>query len=364
MALTFFLIVFIDYGSDITGVKAVANNRDDKDELNRLFAITYSAKIAVLLAVVAIMTTLFWFVPYFCRDRLLFVLGLPILLGQYLNPTWFLQGVENFKLITAMNILSKVIYVIGIFAFVTTKTDYIYINLWWGIGMVAANGIGFFYIVQKYSFTFGFVTPHQVRTQLRENFSMFFSQIFVSIQLYSPLILIGFLGNPTMTGIYRVVDQVVVIFKTYILLFFNFAFPRVCYLLAESASSGLRFWKRYNGANLALIILAMLAVYISAEPIVTYFHPEQTDLIAGMLRFAVLIPTTMAVSVPLKQLVLGWNFQKFYINSTMALVLVNALLIILLLPIFGIYGVLASIAVIELVTAVLFFVKIKSHLRG
>ena len=37
MALFFFLIVFIDYGSDINGVKEVSLNRDNNKELQRIF---------------------------------------------------------------------------------------------------------------------------------------------------------------------------------------------------------------------------------------------------------------------------------------------------------------------------------------
>lgn len=362
MALTFFLIVFIDYGSDIIGVKAVATNRENPQELQRIFTTTYSAKFFVLLVIFGIMGALFLTVPYFQKDRMLFFLGLPILAGQFLNPTWFLQGVENFKQITILNILSKVIYLVGIFAFIKHEGDFIYINLWWGIGMIVANGISFLQILKSHSFHFGNVGKIDVKEQLRHNFSMFFSQIFVSIQLYSPLILIGFLGNPTMAGIYRVVDQVIVIFKTYLLLFFNFAFPRVCYLLETNLKSGLRFWKIYNGANFIFILVSMGTVYLLANPIVAYFHPKEIAAIGGLLQVAVAIPLMMAISLPLKQLVLGFDYRQFYINATMILVLLNLVLIVLLLNVFGIYGVLVSLVFIEFLTVILFAFKIKNRL--
>lgn len=361
MALTFFLIVFIDYGSDIIGVKAVATNRADRSALERIFATTYSAKFCVLVLILAIMSVLFWFVPYFSHDKFLFFLGLPILVGQFLNPTWFLQGVENFKQITVLNILSKVIYLVGIFCFVKSETDYIFINLWWGIGMIVANGISVLQILRTYQFALHGVSRADISGQLRNNFSMFFSQIFVSIQLYSPLILIGFFGNPTMAGIYRVVDQVIVIFKTYLLLFFNFAFPRVCYLIDTDWKSAFRFWKIYNGANFVFVLVSMIGIYLLSEQIVAYFHPEGTLTISHLLEFAVLIPLAMAVSIPLKQLVLGLNFHKFYINATMVLVIGNLLLIVLLLPVYGILGVLASVVMVEALTSVLYFVKIKNR---
>lgn len=363
MALTFFLIVFIDYGSDIIGVKAIATNRGDKAALERIFATTYAAKLCVLFLILAMMAALFCIVPYFSKDKYLFLLGLPILVGQFLNPTWFLQGVENFKQITILNILSKAIYLAGIFCFVKTQGDYIFINLWWGIGMIIANGISVLQILKTHGFRMAKVGKNEIATQLRHNFSMFFSQIFVSMQLYSPLILIGFFGNPTMAGTYRVVDQVIVIFKTYLLLFFNFAFPRVCFLIDADPKKAMRFWKIYNGANFVFVLVAMAGIYALSEPIVAYFHPQETRPISQLLEFAILIPVTMAISIPLKQLILGYNHSKFYINTTMVLVLGNLLLMVLLLPFYGISGVLASVILIEAITSILFFIKIKNRFR-
>ena len=55
---------------------------------------------------------------------------------------------------------------------------------------------------------------------------MFSSQIFVSLQLYAPVVLISYFGNNLMAGQYRIVEQIIVIFKTYIFLFFNYVFPK------------------------------------------------------------------------------------------------------------------------------------------
>jgi hypothetical protein len=68
--------------------------------------------------VLVLVSLLFYTVPFFAKEKQLFFLSLPILVGQFINPTWFLQGLENFKWVTVLNIVSKVIYVIGIFIFI------------------------------------------------------------------------------------------------------------------------------------------------------------------------------------------------------------------------------------------------------
>lgn len=362
MALTFFLIVFVDYGSDINGVKLVATQRGRPDALQQIFAVTYVSKLVVLILVLVVMSLLFLMVPYFSQEKTLYFFGLPILVAQFLNPTWFLQGIEGFTQITVLNILSKVIYLACVFAFINVAGDYVYVNLCWGIGMLISNGLSFIWLVRKKKFDFNKVRFDQVQEHLRTNFSMFSSQIFVSAQLYAPLLLIGFLGTPTMTGMYRVVDQIVVIFKTYLLLFFNFAFPRVCYLMEIDPKDGMRFWQRFNGGNFGFIALSMTGVFLFAPEIVHYFHKDPQGVLAGYLQFAVFVPLGMAVSIPLKQLILGFNQQRFYINFTMVVVIGNVVSMLLLLPQYGIFGVLVTLVVVEVVTSAAFFFRIKKQL--
>ncbi len=362
MAVVFFLIVFIDYGSDILGVKAVATNRENAPELQRLFSVIYTSKFFVLLVVMSLMAIVVLVIPYFGDEKALFLLCLPILIGQFLNPSWFLQGIENFKQITILNIISKTVYVIGILFFIKTESDYIFINLWWGIGMIVANGISLFFLMRSQKLQFQKIRKEAIVENLRSGFSLFSSQIFVSIQLYSPLILIGLIGNPAMAGMYRVVDQVIVIFKTYLLLFFNFAFPRVCFLLQKDRLEGLHFWKLYNGVNFIFITVSMAIVYYFADPIITYFHPEDTVYITKLLQVAVLIPLLFSISLPLKQLVLGFSLENFYIRTTVILVLIMVVLIVVLVPIFEIYGALLSIIAIEVVAAIVYFYKIKNRI--
>ena len=364
MAVSFFMMVFIDYGSDIIGVKEVAVNRDNKEELEKTFITTFSSKLVLLILVLMFSMLLFYFVPYFNNNKSLYFLGLSILIGQCINPTWFLQGVENFKWITVLTIVSKLIYLFGIFFFINQKEDYIFINLWWGIGTILANGLAFYYIFRTYNFSFTKLKKAHVLELLKNNFSMFSSQIFVSLQMYSPIMLIGFFGNNLLAGHYKIVEQIIVIFKTYIYLFFNFVYPRVCYLLENNIKQGFKFWKTYNGANFAFIAISMGILYLFSSQAVSYFTKTDVMEISNLLKLAAFIPLTLSISIPLKQLLLGFNQQQLYIRIVMIMVIVNLLLMIALLPQYGIKGVLFSLIISELMTIVIYYLVIKTKYKG
>lgn len=363
MAVSFFIMVFIDYGSDIIGVKEAAVNRENHEALERTFVTTFTAKLILLSGILVLASLLIWFVPFFNTEKEMFFLGLPILAGQCINPTWFLQGVENFKWITILTIFSKVIYLCGIFFCIHEKGDYIYINLWWGAGTIAANGVAFLYLLKHHDFSFGNTRKKEVEALLKGNFPIFSSQIFVSLQMYAPIMLIGFFGNNLMAGQYKIVEQIIVIFKTYIHLFFNFVYPRVCFLLEKNLKQALRFWKTYNGANLVFIALSMGVIYMFSTQAVLFFSKTDVPQISSLLKLAVIIPLAMGISIPLKQLLLGLNEQKLYVRITMFMVVVNLVAMVFLLPYYQIYGVLLTLIFTEIATVLIYYFNLKSRIR-
>src|SRR5690606_26025276 len=278
------------------------------------------------------------------------------------NPTWFLQGLEDFKTITLLTITSKLIYLAGVFALIQDSDDYVYANLLWGAGMILAHLGVLVYLCWSKQLHFKKVPLKVVVSYLRDNFSIFSSQIFVSLQLYAPIVLISYFGNNRMAGTYKIIEQIIVIFKTYIFLFFNYIYPRVCYLLEKNVREGMQFWKIFNGANFVFITLSMGLIVVFAVPIVNYFNPTDVSGVANLLRFAVFIPFLLSISIPLKQLILGMNNQKYYIKVTVGMVFLNLVLIVAILPQYELPGVFSSFVIVELLTIALFLIGIKKNL--
>ena len=363
MAIAFFLIVFIDFGSDIIGVREVAINRDNPEVLNKIFTTTYVVKAIILMIVLTVASIIFILFPYFKSEKIMFTLGLSVLIGQFLNPTWFLQGIENVKWITLLNIVSKCIYLVGIFFTIKKESDYVYINLWWGLGMIVSNFLVFIWIIKKHQLSFLLVNKDEVFKHIRNDFSMFSSQIFVSLQLYAPVVLISYFGNNLMAGQYRIVEQIIVIFKTYIFLFFNYVFPRVCYLIETDFKRGIKNWLIYNSTNFVFVLFGMLFFYFYSYEIVSYFNPTNRYVLSNLLEVAVFIPLILAISIPLKQLVLAFNYKRFYVYLTSVMVLFNLLAIVILLPKFQVYGVFYSLIATDLIVIIFYLYQLKKNLK-
>jgi len=356
----------VDYGSYIQGVKEISIHRDDLEFIRHKLKAIYLSKFLLLLAVAAVMALVIVAVPFFSRDKTLFFFSLIMVAGQFVNPAWFFQATENFKWISAINIISKVIYVGCIFLFVKQKEDYILANFFFGAGAIVANGIGFLFIYRRYSLSFGDFSLAPALEILRDEFSFTTSQFFLSMYQFFPIMIISYIGGDFMAGQYRVIDQIISIFKSYLNIFFYFVYANVCYEINKNVARGIAVWKLYNGLNFLFIITLIGIFFWKAEMIFGYFKidPAQIENISLYFRIGLAIPALIAISQPLRQLMFAFDQNRIYITITILATILNIVLLIFLTSASGLKGSLFSIIFIELIVIVLYLLILRKFLHA
>jgi O-antigen/teichoic acid export membrane protein len=146
-ALALFLILIVDYSFDVKGTKQVAENRENKYELENILFLAIFTKIILFVFASIIAILLVIFIPFFSQEKHLFLISLLIVFAQIFNPVWFLQGIENFKLVSIVNICSKTLYVLLVFLLIIEKTDYIWVNFYLGFSALIFNLLGLTIII-------------------------------------------------------------------------------------------------------------------------------------------------------------------------------------------------------------------------
>ena len=307
-----FLMVVVDYGNDITSVKEIAVNRNDKSILNKLLLENLSSRFLLLLFISVLYVLLSF---SFGNNFLLYSTSFTIVIGQFINPSWFLQGVENVNLITIGNIFSKVIYLALTFLFVNSVENYIWVNLFWGIGMIVSYSIIYIIIFRNYSFTF-YKIPFKDQLQfLKSNFLIFTSQLFLAGQMFLPIIIVGKFGGYILAGKFKIIDQILSIFKTYIFLFFNFIYPKVSYKFKEKTDA-YGYWLTVNFCNVILITLGCLFLYIFKSFVLGIFGVNEYSNIEFIFSISLIYPIIFSINVSFRQLILALGFNSFYVKIT------------------------------------------------
>jgi len=361
LTIAFLLNVIIDYGADIILVKEVSINRNDKTKLSKIFSIAYFGRLPLLLGLLLTLTLLIFIVPMEDADRKLYLLTLFIFAGQYLNPIWFLQGINKFKTISFLNILNKLLYVSLVFLFVKVAPDFILVNLFWGISLILSSLAGLCYCTYIEKTPLQKVTGLQIRKYLKDDFQFFTSQVLLALKNYSPIVILSVLGGFSVVGMYRIIEQIITPIRTYMQVFFRFFYPKLCYDFSESRQEGMAYWKKINLLNILFVTLILCGIYTFSIEIIHYFNIESalSGKLSKLLQFALLIPLLYSVNASLEQLVFILKSKATYFKVILFMFVTGSILSTSLFLAFGLQGIIVSLIVIEMLTLIIYLLLVK-----
>jgi O-antigen/teichoic acid export membrane protein len=357
-------IVIVDYGSYINGTKDISINNGQRNIIEEKFTTIYISKLLLVIGLLLFSVLLLYTVPFFSRDFKQLLFSLLIVIGQFINPTWFFQGIQNFKWISIINVLSKVIYLALVFLFIKKPEDYVWANAFFGIGLILAGLIGFLWICKQYAISFQKASFSKSIELIKTEFSLTVSQLFFSFYQYAPIMMISYIGGDFMAGQYRVIDQIIMIFRTYFQMFFNFIYAEVCLKIYENSVQGIKSWLKSNGFNYLLVIFILVIFYFFAPKILAFFKVDmttETNLIS-LFRVGLIIPIFMGISFALKQLMFSFNENKAYINITILSTIISLVVMYFNIISLGLMGSFLTIIIIEFLIIITYLIWLKPHI--
>ena len=361
-SLALIAIVLVDYGSYINGTKEISINIDNNQILEEKFTTIYIAKLIVTVVVLLITIIALKTIPFLSRDFLQLFFSFLIVIGQLVNPTWFFQGLQNFKWISIINVTSKVIYLILVFSFIKRPEDYIFVNAFFGVGLLVSSIFGFIWIYNRHSFSFKKGVFKKSLLLLKSESSLTISQLFFSLYQYAPILLISYIGGDFMAGQYRIIDQIVMVFRTYFQMFFNFSYADVCLNIYENKIEGINIWLKYNGYNYFLVLFLLICFGIFSTEILYYFKVAVTDNMNSLFIIGLFIPVFMGISFSLKQLMFSFNENKSYIVITITSTIFSLLLMFWLINKMGLRGAFVATIIIEILISTAYFFILRPHI--
>jgi len=311
VALSVFTLLglFIDFGSNIIGVKEVSINKDNfgktQDYLNTSFAIKL---IFFLILFLVINFTSFIFTSI---DKKLYLLALTLLCAQFFNITWIYQGLEKFGVINRLIFFSKLIYVLLVYLLIQHKEDYHLVLFILGTANSFVYLFFFIKIWKSYQLSFFNVKADLLREQFRNEYSILISNFSIATYVQSPILIIQYLLGDYYAGIYKIGDMILTVFRSYLSVFFNVSFPKFCESYSKNKTEGILFLKKINTINILLLIFGISVIIIVKTIIVNnYIINEKINELLGFYSCFILVPIITALNIPFYQYLIYKNEQK------------------------------------------------------
>lgn len=146
--------LIIDYGSNSVCAKDVSIHRNDREKLSEIISSVLSTRFVLWIISFFIYALVVILIPTYREHLTLFLISYLLTMNELLFPQFFFQGLEKMKVVSQLNILIKLVFIILVFFFVKTQSDYLFVPFLYAIGYTIAGAVALYIIFKKYKIKF------------------------------------------------------------------------------------------------------------------------------------------------------------------------------------------------------------------
>jgi hypothetical protein len=251
-----------DWGFNLTATRDVAQNRDNKELVSRIFSnVLWARSVLTLLSGIVLLLVVLS-VPYLRENADIIFVTFLLVPGHILFPEWFFQAIEKMKYTTLFNLLLKLVFTVAVFVFIHKRDDYLIQPLLTTIGYLLCGFGALFLIFKKWGYTLYKPQWSEIFKTIRNSTDVFINNLMPNLYNSFSVMLLGFFGGSTANGIYDGGNRFPVIFYQ-----FQSVLSRAFYPFLSRRPDKHSFYAKLNIASaligaVFLILLSPLVIKI------------------------------------------------------------------------------------------------------
>lgn len=346
--ITYFLI-FTDYGFNITATRLISVNRDDYEKVNEIFSSVLFLKFFLLGISILFLSIVVFFIPKLNTDSLIYFLTFGLVIGQALFPVWFFQGIEKMKIISILNICSKVFFTCAIFLFVKSPKDFYLVPLFSSLGFIVIGLISIFICIYKYKIKIRFQKLKTLKFYLTDGWHIFVSNISVTLYTTATVTILGFFTNNTIVGYYSSADRIISAIRGLMGPLSQSIFPYLSRKAEKEPESVLKINRKLLLYFGPIFILISLVLFFGADNIIQLLFKTQNIQAVLVLKILAFIPSIIFVhTIYALFTMIIFKRTKDYSKIIISASLLNLVISFILIPMYEHIGAAICILSIEL----------------
>ena len=353
--------MFATLGIPTYGIRACAQCRDDKKQLSKTVHELLIISVIGLVVTYAVLIVIIINVPKLNQEKtLLFLMSSSLVLSS-IGVEWFYQGIEQYRYITARNIVFKFIALIMMFVLIHSSEDYI---LYGGITVLGTVGSNFLNLFKLRDYIF--IKPlknYNIKKHIKPSVNFFLLTVASTIYSNLDTVMIGFITSNEEVGFYNASVKVRSILLSFVNALSTVLLPRISSYIKNKA---------YNDFNKIINISINIILFLSI-PLTVFFMFESNNtilLLAGQ-DYSPAIPSMIIIMPTL--IVAGLNnltgiqvlgslgLEKYTVISTSSAAVLDIILNSVLIPTYGASGAAFSTLLAEILAFAIQLFFIYTH---
>lgn len=321
-----YLIIFVDFGFNLSATREIAQKRENLDEVSRIFCRVLLIKFVFAILGFLVLWLCVTVVDRFAEDPMVFFISYGLVIGNVLFPVWFFQGMEKMKHSTAMTLLARTISVFLIFVLVNDSADYIIVPLLYSVGMIVAGLISLWITFTRFKVNFIVPSIVELIDQIKDSFQFFIANLSSTVSASFNTLLLGLLTSNEIVGVYAAAEKLFVAMRAAFYPIVNALYPYM------AARRNIKLFKK--------IFVVSIFVALIGGTLAFFFNVEITEIILGagyersaelLQIFAIIVPIAAASLLIGYPLLAAFGHEKWanganVIGSIIHIIIVFALI--------------------------------------
>ncbi|MCF6244085.1 MAG: oligosaccharide flippase family protein [Sulfurovum sp.] len=326
-------LLLVTYGLDLSGVREVSSAKHSKRRLSTILSSILLTRL--ILTLIAAFVTFIIVISFdrFYRDWLVYLFTFGSIIATMMFPVWFFQGMEKMKFITYLTIGSKILYLIGIFVFVRSEEDFIFVPFLNFITLFFVGVISL--IVIKREFDVSFILPRikYIYLQFIKGWHLFVSHLAINFFTSFNMLILGLVSSDLIVGYYALAEKIVKIITSLFSPLNQALFPHVVQMVKHSKEKGQVFVTKFSLYIFAAALFIWVIFFVFSENIFGLVFGK--DAINSIPIFNIL--SVLIVIMPLAAwlynvILISYKLEKYFVKIFSTVAVINIVIIAVLLP--------------------------------
>lgn len=196
--------LLVNFGFDLSATRQISIHRNNDKRLSEIFYSVFFIRLILLLFSIILLYFILKYIDKFNEFQEIYWVTFISVIGQFLFPLWFFQGLEKMKYITIINTLSKIFFLILTIILIKNEDDYIVAAYLYSFGFLTSGVFSIFLIYYKFPIKFLIPSKRKLRFYFLESLHFFLSRVSVSLYTSSNVFILGLVSNYTVVGYYSI----------------------------------------------------------------------------------------------------------------------------------------------------------------
>jgi PST family polysaccharide transporter len=214
------------------------------------------------------MVMLIVFVPEIRKERTYLWCFFPVVIASSLFPTFAFQGLDKMHWLTSLNLISKVLFMAGLFIFIQKPSDDFLFPILLAAVDILRLLIALFVLYISLAIPIRWPVWSIMKQQIKEGLHIFLSELAIMFYSRFPTIFLKFAGGSTVVAIYTLGDKIARITAGMLDPFMQALYPIAYQKISSSLKLGIRYIKHLAQNSFIVLVLIGIVYWLFADKII------------------------------------------------------------------------------------------------